>query len=72
MVIERTPDIFHAGHVHVLKCNKYRGTLIINSGAWQEQTDFQQRMGLVPTPGIMPVVNLQTSNISTIDFTKHW
>ncbi|MFC1486974.1 DNA-directed DNA polymerase II small subunit [Thermoproteota archaeon] len=72
MVIERTPDIFHAGHVHVLKCNKYRGTLIVNSGAWQEQTDFQQRMGLVPTPGIMPVVNLQTSNISTIDFTKHW
>ena len=72
MVIERTPDIFHAGHVHVLKCNRYRGTLIVNSGAWQKQTDFQQKMGLVPTPGIVPVVNLQTSNISTIDFTENW
>jgi DNA polymerase II small subunit len=72
MVIERIPDIFHAGHVHVLKCNRYRGTLIVNSGAWQEQTDFQQKMGLVPTPGIVPIVNLQTSMISTIDFTEPW
>ncbi|PVX27618.1 MAG: DNA polymerase II [Candidatus Bathyarchaeum sp.] len=72
MVIERTPDIFHAGHVHVLKCNRYRGTLIVNSGAWQEQTDFQQKMGLTPTPGIVPLVNLQTSMISTLDFTEPW
>jgi DNA polymerase II small subunit len=72
MVVDRTPDIFHAGHVHVLKCNRYRGTLIVNSGAWQEQTDFQQRMGLMPTPGIVPIVNLQTSNLSVIDFTEPW
>jgi DNA polymerase II small subunit len=72
MVIERTPDIFHAGHVHVLKCNRYRGTLIVNSGAWQQQTDFQQKMGLNPTPGIVPLVNLQTSMISTLNFTEPW
>jgi len=72
MVIERPPDILHAGHVHILKCNKYRGTLIINSGAWQEQTDFQQKMGLVPTPGIVPIVNLQKSTISTLNFTEPW
>jgi len=72
MVIDRIPDIFHAGHVHVLKCNQYRGTLIVNSGAWQKQTDFQQKMGLVPTPAIVPIVNLQTSMISTIDFTEPW
>ncbi|PVX24994.1 MAG: DNA polymerase II [Candidatus Bathyarchaeum sp.] len=72
MVIERTPDIFHSGHVHIMKCNRYKGTLIVNSGAWQEQTDFQQKMGLVPTPGIVPVVNLQTATIATIDFTQPW
>ena len=72
MVIERTPDIFHAGHVHIMKCNRYRGTLVVNSGAWQSQTDFQQKMGLVPTPGIVPIVNLQTSTISSIDFTEPW
>ncbi len=72
MVIERVPDIFHAGHVHVLKCNKYKGTLIVNSGAWQRQTDYQQKMGLIPTPGILPIVNLQTLEVSTIDFTDSW
>jgi DNA polymerase II small subunit len=72
MVIERIPDIFHAGHVHVLKCNSYRGTLIVNSGAWQRQTNFQKKMGLVPTPGIVPIVNLQTLKIATLDFTEAW
>ncbi len=72
MVIERIPDVFHAGHVHVLKCDRYRGTLIINSGAWQRQTEFQRKMGLFPTPGIVPILNLQTSKISTINFTEIW
>ena len=72
MVIERIPDIMHAGHVHVLKCNQYRGTLIVNSGAWQDQTDFQQKMGLVPTPGILPIVNLQNLKVSTLNFTEPW
>jgi DNA polymerase II small subunit len=72
MVIERIPDIFHAGHVHVLKCNDYRGTLIVNSGAWQRQTEFQKKMGLIPTPGIVPIVNLQTFKIATLDFAEAW
>ena len=72
MVIEKVPDVFHAGHVHVLKCNDYRGTLIVNSGAWQRQTEFQKQMGLIPTPGIAPIVNLQTLKIATVDFTEAW
>jgi len=72
MVIERTPDIFHAGHVHVLKCDNYRSTVIVNSGAWQSQTEFQQKMGLTPTPGILPVVNLQTLGISQLNFTEQF
>lgn len=69
MVIENPPDIFHAGHVHVLRCDTYRGSLIINSGAWQDQTEFQRKMGLVPTPGIAPIVNLQTLQVTTVNFT---
>jgi len=71
-VIERVPDIFHAGHVHVLKCDTYRGILIVNSGAWQGQTEYQKKMGLVPTPGIVPIVNLQTLQVTTINFTEAW
>ncbi len=69
MVVERVPDIFHAGHVHVFKCDTYRGTLIVNSGAWQGQTEYQKMMGLVPTPGIAPIVNLQTLEVTPINFT---
>jgi len=68
MVIERVPDIFHAGHVHVFRYEDYRGTLMVNSGAWQEQTEYQRRMGLTPTPGIAPIVNLQTLQVTSINF----
>lgn len=69
MVIERPPDIFHAGHVHVVGQEMYRGTLLVNSGAWQGQTEYQRKMGLTPAPGIAPVVNLQTLQVTPIDFT---
>jgi len=68
LVIERIPDIFHAGHIHVMgQCN-YRGVLIVNSGGWQEQTDYMQKLGLVPTPGKVPVVNLQTLETTVLSF----
>ncbi len=69
LVIERVPDIFHAGHVHVMKYESYRGTLLVDSGAWQRQTSYQRNLGLEPTPGIIPVVNLQTLAALPIDFT---
>jgi DNA polymerase II small subunit len=68
LVIERAPDIFHAGHVHVLGYTNYRGVSIINSGGWQEQTGYMQRMGLMPTVGQVPVVNLQTLEATVTPF----
>ena len=68
LVIEHVPDIFHAGHVHVLGCSNYRGVLAVNSGCWQEQTDYMQRIGLVPTPGRAPVIDLQTLEVTVIPF----
>lgn len=68
LVIDEPPDVFQAGHIHVLKHEIYRGTLIVNCGAWQSQTNYQKRMGLMPTPGILPLVNLQTLKTSLIDF----
>ncbi|MFH0848249.1 MAG: DNA-directed DNA polymerase II small subunit [archaeon] len=69
LVIENVPDVFHAGHVHINGAEKYRGTTIVNSGSWQEQTDYQRRMGVRPTPGILPVVDLQSMEITPIKFT---
>ncbi|MEM3783478.1 MAG: DNA-directed DNA polymerase II small subunit [Candidatus Bathyarchaeia archaeon] len=69
LVIDRIPDIFHAGHIHTLGYTNYRGVLVVNSGCWQEQTDYMRRLGFIPTPGLVPVVNLQTFDTRIISFT---
>jgi DNA polymerase II small subunit len=68
LVIERVPDIFHAGHIHVVGCCNHRGVLIVNSGGWQDQTDYMQKLGLMPTPGKVPLVNLQTLETTILSF----
>lgn len=68
LVIDRVPDIFHAGHVHSLEYGNYRGVLIVNSGCWQEQTDYMRRNGFVPAPSKIPVVNLQTLETTIVPF----
>jgi DNA polymerase II small subunit len=68
MVVDRVPDIFHGGHIHVLGMCNYRGVMVVNSGGWQEQTDYMAKLGLVPTPGKVPVVNLQTMEATVLSF----
>jgi DNA polymerase II small subunit len=68
LVIERVPDIFHAGHIHALGYCNYRGVLVVNSGGWQAQTGYMQRLGFMPTPGKVPVVNLQTLESMVVSF----
>ncbi|HEX7207776.1 MAG: DNA-directed DNA polymerase II small subunit [Thermoproteota archaeon] len=68
MVIAEVPDVFHSGHVHVIDVGNYRGTLIVNSGAWQAQTKFQQTMGIMPTPGFAILINLATLQPFQMDF----
>ena len=68
MVIDDVPDIFHSGHVHFVGLDMYKGVLIINSGAWQRQTDFQESVGITPTPGMAIIVNLQTMKVFKKDF----
>jgi DNA polymerase II small subunit len=68
LVIDDVPDVFHAGHVHITQVGRYKGTLIVNSGAWQRQTKFQQTMGINPTPGICILVNLATLQSFKKDF----
>ncbi|MCP8322803.1 MAG: DNA-directed DNA polymerase II small subunit [Candidatus Methylarchaceae archaeon HK02M2] len=68
LVIEQVPDILHLGHVHTVDIDNYRGTLLINSGTWQGQTSYQLNMGLTPTPGIVPIVNLKTLEVKLKNF----
>jgi len=68
LVITNVPDVFQAGHIHVAQNSVYKSTIIVNCGAWQSQTEFQKRMGLDPTPGIMPILNLQTMEVNMMNF----
>jgi DNA polymerase II small subunit len=68
LVIERVPDIFHSGHIHILGHANYRGVLVVNSGCWQTQTEYMRRLGVVPTHGLVPVVNLQTLDVRVVPF----
>ena len=67
LVIQRPPAILHCGHVHITGYEKYRGSLLVNSGAWQSQTEYQERMGVVPNPGTAVIVNLRNLNTQTLD-----
>jgi DNA polymerase II small subunit len=68
LVVSEVPDIFHAGHVHIIDVGRYRNTLIVNSGAWQSQTRYQQTMGIMPTPGIVVLINLSTLQLFQKNF----
>lgn len=68
MVIEDVPDIFHFGHVHTVGVERYRGTTIINSGTFQEQTSFQRKMNMRPDPARIPIVDLQSHRTTLMRF----
>jgi DNA polymerase II small subunit len=60
MVIETPPDIVHFGHAHHNAVDNYRGVQIINSGTFQSQTEFMRKQGIIPTPGIVTIINLHS------------
>ncbi len=68
MVVGEAPDIFHFGHVHKNGYADYRGTFVINAGTWQDTTDFQKRIGHVPSPCQFPVYNVSTGSLRVLDF----
>ena len=68
MVIGTIPDIFVTGHVHGHHASQYKGTHIIHSSTWQNQTDYQRMLGFQPRPCILTVVNLETHAVASIPF----
>jgi DNA polymerase II small subunit len=68
LVIDPVPDVFQAGHVHVWGGTEYRGVVVVNSGAWQRQTNFQRSNGIEPVPGVVPVLNLSNFKTNYLNF----
>ncbi|MEA1984411.1 MAG: DNA-directed DNA polymerase II small subunit [Euryarchaeota archaeon] len=67
-VIDSIPHILHCGHVHTVGVQSYKNVLLINSGTWQSQTEFQKRVNVVPTPAQVPVVDLSNFKTSLLTF----
>lgn len=68
LVISTVPDIFVTGHVHGHFVGNYKGTTMVHSSTWQNQTDFQRMLGFQPKPCILTVVNLHTFATASIPF----
>ncbi|MEE9610401.1 MAG: DNA-directed DNA polymerase II small subunit [Desulfatiglandales bacterium] len=68
MLVDEVPDIFHFGHVHAIGVSSYRGTVVLNSGTFQEQTSFQRKHNVVPTPSQVPIIDLQAQRTTIMRF----
>ncbi len=68
LVIDEVPDILHMGHLHKNAYDNYHGTIVINSGTWQDRTGFQVKQGHIPSPAILPVYETASMRTSMVDF----
>jgi len=68
MVIDKVPDIFVTGHVHMATIGEYRGVTLINASSWQSQTSYQKMLNFIPDPAKLPIADLKTGNVTMMDF----
>jgi DNA polymerase II small subunit len=68
LVIDEVPDILHMGHLHKNGYAEYHGTLVINSGTWQDRTEYQIKQGHMPTPCVLPVYETKSAVLSEVNF----
>ncbi len=71
MIIDRVPDIFVSGDVHKPAAFNYKGVITGLIGAcFQARTPFQDKVGHVPDPGRVPVINLKTRDVKILNFSS--
>ncbi|MHA1889198.1 MAG: metallophosphoesterase [Promethearchaeota archaeon] len=58
-VLDELPDVLHTGHLHKNGYGKYHGILLVNSGCFQDQTEFMDSLGIIPDYGKPTVVNMK-------------
>lgn len=68
LLIEEVPDVLCTGEVHRLDIENYNGVLIITGSCWQAQTAFEEKVGNIPDPCKVPVLNLKTRELKIFDF----
>jgi len=68
LVISEVPDVLCTGEMHRVDIENYNGVLIVTGSCWQSQTDFEEKIGNIPDPCKVPILNLKTREIKVLDF----
>lgn len=71
LIIKESPDIVATGDMHRTDIDMYNNTLIICGSCWQSQTSFEEKVGNIPDPCKVPMLNLKTREIKILDFTEN-
>ncbi len=68
LLISEPPDLYFGGDMHHIGLETYRGCSVVNSSCFQERTEYEIKLGHVPTPALVPVVELDSRNMWVKDF----
>ncbi len=68
LVIKEVPDIITTGDLHKPDIDYYNNITIIASSCWQSTTPFEEKVGNVPDPCKVPLLNLKTRALKILDF----
>src|SRR3989344_1716894 len=68
LVIDKIPDFYLSGHIHKVTALNYRGVTLIGGGCWTEQTEDQEKRGIVPEPSKVVVVNMKSREVKIFNF----
>jgi len=67
LVIDEVPDILAVGHIHIADIRISKGgVVLLSTGSFQDLTIWQRQLGIKPTPGIVPIIDLNTYDINVI------
>jgi len=68
LLIREIPDIVATGDLHRTDIDKYNGILLIAGSCWQSITPFEEKVGNIPDPCKVPMLNLKTGALKILDF----
>jgi DNA polymerase II small subunit len=71
LLISEVPDVLCTGEVHRVDIENYNGVLVITGSCWQSQTDFEEKIGNIPDPCKVHILNLKTRELKVLDFSSY-
>ena len=70
IAIKTVPDIIVTGDMHRTDVDMYNNILIICGSCWQSLTPFEEKVGNIPDPCKVPMLNLKTREMKILDFSE--